>query len=107
MKKKQFKIKGKKDLFFYRNGDSYTVFDPVFLEYYGVDIIGAEILYCLSKNFTLNQIVDCLVEEYDIDNEFCKETVIDFLDNVPIKELIYPNLILTDIYLELEPFAKV
>ncbi|GEB28237.1 Uncharacterised protein [Enterococcus casseliflavus] len=107
MEKKQFKIKGKKDLFFKRDGDSFTVFDPVFLEYYGVDIVGAEILYCLSKNFTLNQIAACLVEEYDIDTELCKASIIDFLNNVPIKDLIYPNLILTDIYLELEPFAKV
>lgn len=106
MEKKKFKLKGKKDLIFLKNEDIYTVYDPIYLEYYEVDEVGAELLYLLSKNSSLDVMINYITDEYDISYQQCKKEILMFFNNIPIKDLIYPNLILNDIYLELYPFAE-
>ncbi len=106
MVKNKFTIKGKKDLIFLKNENAYTVYDPINLEYYEIDELGAEILYLLSKNFSIKIMVDILMDEYEVSEQVCKETILNFFNTIPIKDLIYPNLISTDIYLDIEPFSK-
>ena len=51
--KTHFTIKGRKDFVVDKVGDEYIGYDRLDLEYYSFDDIGAEILYCISKNFSL------------------------------------------------------
>lgn len=102
----KFVINGKKDIYVEKLNDSYLLYDPIALEYYNIDEIGAEILYCLSQNLSLSRIVQTLQESYEVDYEECKNAVLEFLETIPIHYIIYHNLIQTDIYLELPPFSR-
>lgn len=104
--KNHFKIKGNRDLIIDCIGDEYIGYDRLDLEYYAFDEIGAEILYCISKNFTLNMIISVLQEQYEVDYNECKNSIISFLEDTPVLHIIYINLIKSDIYLELKPFRK-
>lgn len=76
------------------------------LEYYSFDEIGAEILYCISKNFSLDKIIEVIQDEYDVNYADCMEAIINFLKETPILHIIYANLIKSDIYLYLKPFRE-
>lgn len=104
---KSFILKGKRDLIFTKERDEfYDVFDPLDLTDYKVDEIAAEILYCVSKNFNLDKMVQLLTEEYDISGKECEEDVIDFLENCPLQSIFYTNLMQSGIYLQLSPFKS-
>lgn len=51
--KEHFVIRGKRDFIVNKVADEYIGYDRLDLEYYSFDEIGAEILYCISKNFSL------------------------------------------------------
>lgn len=101
-----FVIKGKKDLIFKKDQGDFWVYDPIALEYYKIDEIGAEILYCISKNFNLEQIIEVLIEQYDVSVKECQEAILQFLENNPLQYVIYTNLIQSGLYLYLSPFSK-
>ena len=100
----EFIIHGKKDIYFSKSETGYMTFNPIDLEYFNFDEIGSEILYCISKNFNLEQIVQSLQEEYEVNTLDCKNIILEFLEELPIKKLIYHNLIQSDIYLYMSPF---
>lgn len=106
MDKQQFQIKGKRDLTLFLMNGSYVCYDSVNLEYYSIDEVGAEILYCISKKMTLEHTIRVLQEQYEVDTETCKVAIIDFLETSPILPIIYHNLIQNEMYLELKPFRK-
>jgi len=100
----KFVIHGKKDIYIEKLNDNYVLYDPIALEYHNINEIGANILYYLSQNLSLPMIVQTLQESYEVDYEECKAAVLEFLEEIPIRYIIYHNLIQTDIYLELPPF---
>lgn len=102
-----FTIKGKKDLIFKKDNDDFWVYDPIALEYYVLDDISAEIMYCISKRFSIDKIIDVLMEEYEIEYNECKQAIIDFLNENPLQYIFYTNLIQSGIYLYLFPFFGV
>ncbi|HDR7211049.1 TPA: hypothetical protein QCX03_004183, partial [Bacillus cytotoxicus] len=55
---KCFTIEGKKNILFRQEGNQYVFFDPIALEYYVTNYIGAEILYYISKGKNFKFIVD-------------------------------------------------
>src|SRR5574337_1021376 len=90
-----FKIKGKRDMVFTKTPEGYVTYDSISLEYYVLNEIGAEIMYCISKNFNLNQIVLVFQDIYDVSDEECREAIIDYLEVIPFQYIIYANLIQT------------
>ena len=86
--KNHFTIKGKKDFVVDKVGDEYIGYDRIDLEYYSFDEIGAEILYCISKNFSLDKIIEVIQDEYDVNYADCKEAIINFLEETPILHII-------------------
>ncbi len=106
MDKELFCIRGKKDLIFRKDHKNFYVYDPIALEYYKIDEIGAEILYCISKNFSLDKIIMVLTDEYDVEYEECKKEVISYVEHNPLQYIFYTNLIQSGLYLHLSPFSK-
>ena len=99
--KEHFVIRGKRDFIVNKVADEYIGYDRLDLEYYSFDEIGAEILYCISKNFSLDKIVELLQQDND-----CKQAIISFLEETPILHIIYANLVKSDLYLHLKPFRE-
>ena len=64
--KEHFVIRGKRDFIVNKVADEYIGYDRLDLEYYSFDEIGAEILYCISKNFSLDKIVELLQQDYEV-----------------------------------------
>jgi len=104
--KKYFIIRGKRDLIIRKIKDYYVTFDPIDLQYYKFDEVAAEILYCISKKMKLEKIVQYICDIYEVDTVTCRKAIIDFCEETPIQHLIYSNLILSGIYLEMEPFKN-
>lgn len=104
--KNHFTIKGKRDFVVDKIDDEFIGYDRLDLEYYSFDDIGAEILYCISKNFSLDKIIEVIQEEYDVTYDDCKKAIVHFLEETPILHIIYANLIKSDIYLYLKPFLE-
>lgn len=104
--KEHFVIKGKRDFIVNKVVDEYIGYDRLDLEYYSFDEIGAEILYCISKNFSLDKIVDLLQQDYEVSTDECKQAIISFLEETPILHIIYANLVKSDLYLQLKPFRE-
>ena len=104
--KNHFTIKGKRDFVVDKIDDEFIGYDRLVLEYYSFDDIGAEILYCISKNFSLDKIIEVIQEEYDVSYDDCKKAIVHFLEETPILHIIYANLIKSDIYLYLKPFRE-
>ncbi|KMT49849.1 hypothetical protein TU51_12380 [Bacillus cytotoxicus] len=98
---KCFTIEGKKNILFRQEGNQYVFFDPIALEYYVTNYIGAEILYYISKGKNFKFIVDKISEEYDITEDMGKETTKEFLLDFPLLSIISSNLIESDIYKEI------
>ncbi|WP_422678740.1 PqqD family protein [Carnobacterium maltaromaticum] len=74
------------------------------LEYFNVNETGAYILYLVSKKCKLDTVVNIFIDQYQIEKKECREIILSFLDDFPLKNIIYHNLIDKDIYLELPPF---
>lgn len=59
--------------------------------YFSLDTIGSYIWQFFSeKPVSLDEIVDKLLEEYDIDRETCLKDVQEFIDDMASKKLIIP-----------------
>ena len=91
--KEHFVIRGKRDFIVNKVADEYIGYDRLDLEYYSFDEIGAEILYCISKNFSLDKIVELLQQDYEVSANDCKQAIISFLEETPILHIIYANLL--------------
>ena len=104
--KEHFVIRGKRDFIVNKVADEYIGYDRLDLEYYSFDEIGAEILYCISKNFSLDKIVELLQQDYEVSANDCKQAIISFLEETPILHIIYANLVKSDLYLHLKPFRE-
>ena len=102
--KEHFVIRGKRDFIVNKVADEYIGYDR--LDYYSFDEIGAEILYCISKNFSLDKIVELLQQDYEVSANDCKQAIISFLEETPILHIIYANLVKSDLYLHLKPFRE-
>lgn len=76
--KEHFVIRGKRDFIVNKVADEYIGYDRLDLEYYSFDEIGAEILYCISKNFSLDKIVELLQQDYEVSANDCKQAIISF-----------------------------
>ena len=104
--KEHFVIRGKRDFIVNKVADEYIGYDRLDLEYYSFDEIGAEILYCISKNFSLDKIVELLQQDYEVSANDCKQAIISFLEETPILHIIYANSVKSDLYLHLKPFRE-
>lgn len=57
-------------------------------EYYGLDTIGSRIWGLYSEPKTIEQVVDTLINEYDVDRESCINDVMLFVEKLVAKDLI-------------------
>ena len=89
--KEHFVIRGKRDFIVNKVADEY---------------IGYDLLYCNSKNFSLDKIVELLQQDYEVSANDCKQAIISFLEETPILHIIYANLVKSDLYLHLKPFRE-
>jgi hypothetical protein len=104
---KDFHINGKKRIQVKKiEEDLFIVFDSIDLNYYNINQVGADILYYLSKNRSLNQMIDLLVNEYEVERDECKESIIEFFEYFPLQNIVYSLLVATNIYLSLSPFSE-
>ena len=57
--------------------------------YFGIDPVGSHIWELLSiKPATINELVQILVEEYEVDEETCRKDVRTFIDDMCARKLI-------------------
>lgn len=87
-----FCISGTKDLIFRREGEEYITFNPDDLEFMRINEVGAIILYLISQEFNLQDIVNFFKENSNKKKEGIKKEIIMFLSNYECKHLITENL---------------
>ena len=57
--------------------------------YFGIDPVGSHIWELLSKQpATTNELVQILMEEYEVDEETCRKDVQTFVDDMSLRKLI-------------------
>ena len=57
--------------------------------YFGIDPVGSRIWELLSKQpATINELVQILVEEYEVDEQTCRKDVQAFIDDMCARKLI-------------------
>ena len=57
--------------------------------YFGIDPVGSHIWELLSKQpATINELVQILVEEYEVDEQTCRKDVQTFIDDMYARKLI-------------------
>lgn len=88
----KFVIHGNNTLIFRREGNKYITFDPVGLEYYDLNLIGAEICYCIAQGKLVSEILDILAKEYNVDKKILKEEVYNFILTFPCRESLKDKL---------------
>jgi hypothetical protein len=57
-------------------------------EYYGMDKVGSRIWALLEQPISFKQLVDQLLEEYEVPEEKCREDTLAFVQNLTDKKLI-------------------
>ena len=57
-------------------------------KYFALNSIGSRIWELIDEKKVVNQVIDELLEEYEVDKETCVETVIIFLNRLKDEELI-------------------
>jgi hypothetical protein len=67
-----FYIYGEKLLIFRKEGDFYITFNPEELQYYKINLIGAEILYLISKKYTYASLLKYFIQKYKLSEESFK-----------------------------------
>lgn len=87
-----FRIKGIKTLILRREKDKYITFNPIKLEYYTINEIGAEILYLISKNKSKEYIVKYFVDKYGISDEIFERDMLAFINSFGALDIIENNL---------------
>lgn len=88
-----FIIKGSKDLIFRREGERYICFDPIGLEFYEINETGACILFLISEEQEYNNMVEILMEWFELQKDVVEEYIQSFLRVFPMKNLIIHNLV--------------
>jgi hypothetical protein len=58
-------------------------------EYYGLDEIGSRIWELLENPITLEQLINKLIEEFEVDEETCKSDTLDFLNQMLEKNIVF------------------
>jgi len=57
-------------------------------KYYGMDTIGSRIWELINEKIQVQQVVDQLLDEYDVSEEQCKNDVLEFLDELNENKLV-------------------
>ena len=57
-------------------------------KYYGIDTIGSRIWDLINEKIQVQQVIDQLLEEYDVSEEQCKNDVLEFLDELNGNKLV-------------------
>ena len=57
-------------------------------KYYGMDTIGSRIWELINEKIQVQQVVDQLLEEYDVSQEQCKNDVLEFLKELNENKLV-------------------
>jgi hypothetical protein len=57
-------------------------------EYYGLDETGTRIWELLEKTITVDELINSLINEFEIDRETCKHDTMEFLEDMISKNLI-------------------
>lgn len=65
-----------------------VLLDPTAGEYYGLNEVGTHIWTLLQEPMTFGEIVDALLDEYEVDRNQCEEEVRDLLDQMMEKSLL-------------------
>ncbi len=58
-------------------------------EYYGMDKIGSRIWELIESPVSVNELIDKLLEEYDVTRDQCTHDTTGFLEQLAEKKLIY------------------
>lgn len=87
-----FNINGRKILIFRREADYFVSYDPVKLEIYSVNFIGAEMLYLISEKIKYQDIIKHFTDNYDIGKEEFENDICEFFANYRCKDLIIDKL---------------
>ena len=95
--KSVFYINGIKKLIFRKEGNKYITFNPIDLEFFRINLIGAEILFLISENFKYEQIVTHFTDKYKVSSEIIKKDIKNFLSSFGCTDLIKNNLSKLDI----------
>ncbi len=59
--------------------------------YYGLDPIGAKIWNLIQKPITLTEVMETILNEYDVDNEQCKNDVLELIEELLENGLVKVN----------------
>jgi hypothetical protein len=57
-------------------------------KYFGMDEIGTQIWQLVDKNLTYNEIIESLLDEYEIDRDTCEKESTEFIDKLLKYKLI-------------------
>jgi len=57
-------------------------------KYYSFNSVGSRIWQLVEKPFSVNALISVLLEEFNVDEKTCEDTVLDFLNKVYNDELI-------------------
>ena len=59
--------------------------------YYGLDPIGAKIWNLIQKPITLTEVMETILNEYDVDSEQCKNDVLELIEELLENGLVKVN----------------
>jgi 5'(3')-deoxyribonucleotidase len=57
-------------------------------KYYSLDLVSSSIWHLIDQPISVKQIIEKLMEEYEVDEITCSQQTLDFLTNLHDKELI-------------------
>lgn len=57
--------------------------------YFSLNGVGSRIWEIIEEPIGINKIVDCLLEEYDVNRNECEENVLEFLDKLDDANIIF------------------
>lgn len=83
-----FWIQGTKKLIFRREGEEYITFNPEDLEFLQINEVGAMILFLISRDFNLDEIINFFAENYKKNKDDLKAEILVFLRNYECNYLI-------------------
>jgi hypothetical protein len=81
-------ISRQKDILFNKLDDEIVMMSTRKGEYYGLDIIGSRIWEILSRPVSFRQLLDSLLEEFDVSEEQCNAETTEFLEILFKRNLI-------------------
>lgn len=76
------------DIVFNKLDDEIVMMSIKNAEYYGLDNIGSRIWEIIEKPTSLKQLLELLLNEFDVNEEKCKSDVIEFLVALEKKNII-------------------